>query len=171
MSSPTAPPGPGPGPAPPRPRASTLPTARAAAAGPPDPATPPGRPAPGPASPAGVPRLIQEREALRPAQEPSHLGPRRAHQVGHRRRHDRLGPVAVIEPALGREQLQRRAGPAPGRFGRLGPCEGALGGGPQPPQRRPEAAVGLPLAAPLIEPLLRRLGPFQGTARLGPGRS
>lgn len=33
------------------------------------------------------------------------------------------------------------------------------------------AAVGLPLATPLSEPLLRRLGLFQGAARLGPGRA
>jgi hypothetical protein len=33
------------------------------------------------------------------------------------------------------------------------------------------AAVGLPPATPLIEPLRRYLGPFQGVARLGPSRA
>jgi hypothetical protein len=79
--------------------------------------------------------LIQGREDLPAEQQPPGLGPRRAAQVRQRLRHDRRDLSAVVQPTVGREELERRLGLVPGRLGGGGLIPVLLGLTPQPVQR------------------------------------
>src|SRR5262249_6642596 len=114
--------------------------------------------------------LIQEREALAALQQAPGLGPRRPAQVGQRRRDDRLGLAAIVEPAFGREELERGLGPIPGRLGRQGLIPGPFRLTPEPVRRRRTTLARQSLTATLVQRLLGRVGTLQGTGSRAPGR-
>lgn len=87
-----------------------------------------------------------------------------------RRRDHRLGYSPVVQAAFGGEELERRLGLVPGRFGGRGLIPELLGLVPQPVRCRAMTLTRVSLTAKPIEFLLSRVGALQGTAGRAPGR-